>query len=117
MGTSMSESHSAGNPKQNSLAGGVIDISVALSTTPQLVAGLFDAYIPTGYGRKDILEVWIAAKQADASTDRSAILWGSATPITPVATGTPERIPLRGGKWYIASVSGTPTVILTALID
>ena len=113
----MSESHSAGNPKQNSLAGGVIDISVALSTTPQLVSSLFDAYLPSGYGRKDILEVWIAAKQSDASTDRAAVLWGSETPITPIAEGVPERVPLRGGKWYIKSVSGTPTVILTALLD
>lgn len=109
-------SRSTGDPKQNSLCGGVYDVAVTATSAAQLITGLVT--LPDGYENKDILEVRIAAKQVDASTDRGAILWGSATPVTPLASGVGEIVPIRGGNWYIKRAGGSDvTVTLTLLLD
>lgn len=114
----MSVNKSTGDPKQNSLGGNVIDVSVTASSSAQLVADLISSSLPTGYSIKDILEVHIAAKQSDASADRGAILWGSSTPITPLASGVGYIVPIRGAKWYIKRAGGSDvTTILTAILD
>lgn len=105
---------STGATSQNTNAGVVVDTTVAATTTPQRVGDLFT--LPAPFSQNSILEVWIAAKATDGTTDRVALLWGSSTPTTPLAAGVSERIPLRGANWYVRTVSGSSTIVLTALI-
>lgn len=113
----MTINKSLGDPKQNSLGGNIIDVSVTATDTAQLVADLIAASLPSGYSTKDILEVHIAAN-TDATTARGAILWGNSNPITPLASGVSYIVPLRGAKWYIKRAGGSNvTTILTAILD
>lgn len=111
----MSESHSE-DPKVNTLAGAVVHTAVTVTSSAQLVSGLFT--YPTGYDASHIQEVLINAVTSDGSTNRGTILWGASTPLAPLAAGVSQNVPVRGGNFYIQRLGGADVpVILTAFLD
>lgn len=104
------------HPKENTLGGNVCHVAFSATSSAQLVSGLFT--YPTGYDASHIQEVLINAVDADGSTSRGALLWGASTPLAPLAAGTAQNVPIRGGNFYIQRLGGSnvPT-ILTAFLD